>query len=253
METLLDVKNIQKIYKSRFSKQGTVALRDVSFSVKQNEFTAIMGESGSGKTTLLNLLATLDKPSSGEIFLKGEPISKIKAKDISAFRRNKLGFVFQDYNLLDQFSVKDNILLPLVLSNYPIDEMNKRLLPLAESLRISDLLEKYPYEISGGQCQRAAAARAFITKPQLILADEPTGALDSKSSDMLLETFVKMNEAGQTIIMVTHSARAASYAKRVLFLRDGNIYYEIYKGDMGQAVFRERINEGLFMMNRMDS
>ena len=242
METLLDVKNIQKIYKSRFSKQGTVALRDVSFSVKQNEFTAIMGESGSGKTTLLNLLATLDKPSSGEIFLKGEPISKIKTKDISAFRRNKLGFVFQDYNLLDQFSVKDNILLPLVLSNYPIDEMNKRL-----------LLEKYPYEISGGQCQRAAAARAFITKPQLILADEPTGALDSKSSDMLLETFSQMNEAGQTIIMVTHSARAASYAKRVLFLRDGNIYYEIYKGDMGHALFRERINEGLFMMNRMDS
>ena len=204
METLLDVKNIQKIYKSRFSKQGTVALRDVSFSVKKNEFTAIMGESGSGKTTLLNLLATLDKPSSGEIFLKGEPISKIKGKDISAFRRNKLGFVFQDYNLLDQFSVKDNILLPLVLSNYPIDEMNKRLLPLAKALRISDLLEKYPYEISGGQCQSAAAARAFITKPQLILADEPTGNLDPETSVEVMQVLKEINASGRTILMATH-------------------------------------------------
>ena len=250
MNELLTVKNIQKIYKSRFSATKTVALRDVSFSVMAGEFTAVMGESGSGKTTLLNLLATLDKPSSGEIFLNGIPLSKIKGKNISAFRRDKLGFVFQNYNLLDQFSVKDNILLPLVLSNYSIEEMHTRLSPLAEKLNISDALEKYPYEISGGQCQRAAAARAFITRPQLILADEPTGALDSKSSDMLLKTFTQMNDGGQTIIMLTHSAKAASYAKRVLFLRDGIIYYEIYRGTASQTAFREKINNGLFIINK---
>ena len=236
MNELLTVKNIQKMYKSRFSATKTVALRDVSFSVMAGEFTAVMGESGSGKTTLLNL--------------NGIPLSKIKGKNISAFRRDKLGFVFQNYNLLDQFSVKDNILLPLVLSNYSIEEMHTRLSPLAEKLNIQDALEKYPYEISGGQCQRAAAARAFITRPQLILADEPTGALDSKSSDMLLKTFTQMNDGGQTIIMVTHSAKAASYAKRVLFLRDGIIYYEIYRGTASQTAFREKINNGLFIINK---
>ncbi len=253
MANLLEVKNIEKKYKARFSKQETVALSNVSFSVQQGEFTAIMGESGSGKTTLLNLLATLDKPTGGEIFLNGKRLSEIKGKNISAFRREKLGFVFQEYNLLDQFSIKDNILLPLVLSNYKIEEMNERLMPIIKKLKIENQLEKFPYELSGGQCQRAAAARAFISNPELILADEPTGALDSKSSDMLLNTFTEMNNEGQTIIMVTHSAKAASYANRVLFLRDGNIYYEIYKGESSQFEFREKITNGLFMMSQKTS
>ena len=248
MEAVLRVKNIEKVYRSRFSKQRTVALRNVDFSVQKGEFTAIMGESGSGKTTLLNLLAALDKPTSGSILLNGVPLATISGKAIAAFRRNNLGFVFQDYQLLEQFSLRDNILLPLVLSNYPLDQMKRRLSAVAEQLDITEQLEKYPYEVSGGQCQRAAAARAFITQPSLILADEPTGALDSRSSNMLLDSFTQMNRQGQTIIMVTHSTKAASYASRVLFLRDGSIYYELYKGNDSQGAFREKINKGLSML-----
>lgn len=229
--TLLEVTNLKKIYTTRLNKTQVQALSNVTFSVEKGEYVAIMGESGSGKTTLLNILAALDKPTSGEVKLNGNSMMNIKESQISAYRRDNLGFVFQDFNLLDTFSLKDNIFLPLVLAGKSYDEMQAKIMPIATKLGIADLLEKYPYEVSGGQKQRAAVARALITNPQLILADEPTGALDSKATDGLLKMFNEINNEGQTILMVTHSTKAASHAKRVLFIKDGEVFHQIYKGN----------------------
>ena len=210
--TLLEVKNVRKIYTTRFGGNQVEALHNVNFSVEQGEYVAIMGESGSGKTTLLNILAALDTPTGGKVYLKGRDLSGVKEREIAAFRRQNLGFVFQDFHLLDTFSLKDNIFLPLVLSGKTYEEMERRLTPVAERLGITEILNKFPYEVSGGQKQRAAVARALVTKPQLILADEPTGALDSRASDELLNLFGAINQDGQTILMVTHSVKAASTA-----------------------------------------
>ncbi|WP_192986554.1 ABC transporter ATP-binding protein [Carnobacterium mobile] len=246
---LLEVKNVKKIYTARFSSQQTEALTNVNFSVENGEFVSIMGESGSGKTTLLNILSTLDTASSGEVYLDGKPLSKIKDREVSAFRRNTLGFVFQDFNLLDNFTIRDNILLPLVLSNTPVAEMESRILPIVKNLGIEAYLNNYPYEVSGGQKQRVAVSRALITNPKIILADEPTGALDSRASQNLLETFEQINEAGQTIMMVTHSARAASYSNRVLFIRDGAVYHEIYRGEQTVEEFMEQIAQSMRVLS----
>jgi len=243
--TLLEVKNLKKIYTTRFGGNQVQALSDVSFSVEEGEYVAIMGESGSGKTTLLNILAALDKPTSGEVLLEGNNIVSINEKEISAFRRQNLGFVFQDFNLLDTFSLQDNIFLPLVLSGKTYQEMSSRLQPLAEKLRIKGILEKYPYEVSGGQKQRAAVARALITNPKLVLADEPTGALDSRSSDDLLQIFSQINQEGQTILMVTHSTKAASHANRVLFIKDGVVFHQSYKGTLSTEEMYQKISDTL--------
>lgn len=245
---LLDVKNVKKIYTTRFGGNHVEALKDVNFSVEQGEYVAIMGESGSGKTTLLNILAALDKPTGGKVYLKGRDLGALKEKEIAAFRRQNLGFVFQDFHLLDTFSLKDNIFLPLVLSGKRYEEMNKRLLPIAERLGIEELLEKYPYEVSGGQKQRAAIARALITKPQLILADEPTGALDSKAADELLKLFGAINQEGQTIVMVTHSVKAASSAKRVLFIKDGEVFHQLYRGNLTDDQLYQKISDTLTVL-----
>lgn len=246
--SLLEVTNLEKIYTTRFGGNQVKALSNVNFSVESGEYVAIMGESGSGKTTLLNILAALDKPTGGEIRLNGTPLMRIKDKELSAFRRENLGFVFQDFNLLDTFSLKDNILLPLVLSGTKYGEMEKRLLPIAEKLGISALLNKYPYEVSGGQKQRAAVARAIITDPKLILADEPTGALDSKSTDSLLRVFSEINKSGQTILMVTHSAKAASRAGRVMFIKDGEVFHQIYRGDAKDDEMFRKISDTLTLL-----
>ncbi|WP_326910214.1 ABC transporter ATP-binding protein [Sedimentibacter sp. MB31-C6] len=243
--SLLEVKDLKKIYTTRFGGNNVQALRNISFSVEQGEFIAIMGESGSGKTTLLNILAHLDKPTSGDLYLNEKNLTSIKESEITAFRRNNLGFVFQDFNLLDTFSIKDNILLPLVLSGKKYEEMNTRLIPIARKLGIGDLLVKFPYEVSGGQKQRAAIARALITNPQLILADEPTGSLDSKASEQLLQLFTKINEEGQTILMVTHSIRAASNAGRVLFIKDGEVYHQLYRGNLSKEEMFQKISDTL--------
>lgn len=236
--TLLEVKNLKKTYVTRFGNVKVQALTNVNFSVESGEYIAIMGESGSGKTTLLNILATLDKPTGGEVLLDGQSTLKIPEKNLAAFRRDNLGFVFQDFNLLDTFSLRDNIYLPLVLAGKKYAEMDERIIPIAYNLGIADVLDKFPYEISGGQKQRGAVARALITKPRLILADEPTGALDSHSSDALLMVFRNINAEGQTVLMVTHSVKAASNASRVLFLRDGEVFHQIHRG--------ERSNEEMF-------
>lgn len=242
---LLEVKNVKKIYTTRFGSNQVEALRDVNFTVERGEYVAIMGESGSGKTTLLNILAALDKPTEGKVYLKDRDLGKLKEKEIATFRRQNLGFVFQDFNLLDTFSLKDNIFLPLVLSGKKYPEMEKRLKPIAEKLGIEKLLEKYPYEVSGGQKQRAAIARALITKPQLILADEPSGALDSKAADSLMNLFTTINQDGQTIVMVTHSVKAASSAKRVLFIKDGKVFHQLYRGNLTNEEMYERISDTL--------
>lgn len=242
---MLEVKNLKKIYTTRFGGNQVQALSDVSFSVEEGEYVAVMGESGSGKTTLLNILAALDKPTSGDVILEGKSLSSIKEREISKFRRDNLGFVFQDFNLLDTFSLQDNIFLPLVLSGKSYEEMSKRLKPIAKKLGISDILHKFPYEVSGGQKQRAAVARALITNPKLILADEPTGALDSRSSDDLLRLFKEINNEGQTIIMVTHSTKAASHAKRVLFIKDGEVFHQLYKGPMSDEEMYQKISDTL--------
>ncbi len=246
--SLLEVHNLKKIYTTRFGGNKVQALSEVNFSVEAGEYVAIMGESGSGKTTLLNILAALDKPTSGEVLLGDKNFSTIKDKELSAFRRENLGFVFQDFNLLDTFSLKDNIFLPLVLSGTPYQKMEEELQPLAKTLGIEQLLEKFPYEVSGGQKQRVAVARALITHPQLILADEPTGALDSHSSDQLLNLFNQINDNGQTILMVTHSTKAASHAKRVLFLRDGKVFHQIYRGDKTKEEMYQTISDTLTLI-----
>ena len=242
---LLDVKNVRKVYTTRLGGNQVEALKDVNFSVEQGEYVAIMGESGSGKSTLLNILAALDKPTEGKVFLKEKDLSKVKEKEMAAFRRNNLGFVFQDFNLLDTFSLKDNIFLPLVLSGTSHKEMERRLLTLADKLGIKNLLEKYPYEVSGGQKQRAAVARAVITQPQLLLADEPTGALDSKAAKELLKLFTSLNQDGQTILMVTHSVKAASTAGRVLFIKDGRVFHQIYKGNLSETQMYQKISDAM--------
>lgn len=245
---ILEVKNVKKIYTTRFGSVKVQALNDVNFSVEEGEYVAIMGESGSGKTTLLNILASLDKATSGQVFLRGQNLSEIKHKDICAFRREHLGFVFQDFNLLDTLSMKDNIFLPMVLSGEQYPVMEKRLLPLARRLSIADVLDKYPYEVSGGQKQRAAVCRALITKPDMILADEPTGALDSRASGKLLKLFEEVNAEGQTILMVTHSIQAASYAGRVLFIKDGCVFHQIYKGNQGKDAMYRMISDALTVL-----
>lgn len=245
---LLEVKNVKKIYTTRFGGNQVEALRDVNFSVEPREYVAIMGESGSGKTTLLNILAALDKPTGGKVYLKGKDLSSVREKEIAAFRRQNLGFVFQDFNLLDTFSVQDNIFLPLVLSGRKYEEMEKRLEPIAKKLGIREILRKFPYEISGGQKQRTAVARALITKPQIILADEPTGALDSRSSDELLALFSDINRDGQTILMVTHSVKAASTANRILFIKDGEVFHQLYRGNLTNEQMFQKISDTLTVL-----
>lgn len=245
---ILEVNNVEKIYTTRFGGSSVQALRDVTFSVEAGEYVAIMGESGSGKTTLLNILAALDRPTRGKVLLEGRDLTAISEKELSAFRRTNLGFVFQDFNLLDTFNLMDNIMLPLVLSGKKYHEMNQRLKPLATMLGISELLYKYPYEVSGGQKQRAAVARALITQPKLILADEPTGALDSRSSDDLLQMFNRINQSGQTILMVTHSVKAASHASRVLFIGDGSVFHQMYRGNSTNEEMFQKISDTLTSM-----
>lgn len=247
--SILKVEHIKKIYTTRFGGNKVQALSDLNFSVEKGEYVAIMGESGSGKTTLLNILAALDKPTSGEVTLDGQKLSQIKEKEIASFRRDNLGFVFQDFNLLDTFSLQDNIFLPLVLAGgMNFEEMNNRLRPIARKLGIYELLQKYPYEVSGGQKQRAAVARALITSPSIILADEPTGALDSKATDELLSLFSDINAEGQTILMVTHSVKAASHAGRVLFIKDGELFHQIYRGECSNEELYQKISDTLTML-----
>ena len=248
--SILEVHDLRKVYTSRFGTQQVEALRRVNFSVEKGEYVAIMGESGSGKTTLLNLLAALDKPTGGKVLLDGVDLSTLPEKDVAAFRRDQLGFVFQEFNLLDTFTLEDNIYLPLVLAGKGYQEMKAILMPIAVSLGIESLLKKYPYEVSGGQKQRAAVARALITQPRIILADEPTGALDSKSSDELLSLFADVNRMGQTVLMVTHSARAASRSGRVLFIRDGEVFHQLYRGEESDELFYQKIVDTLTLLAR---
>ena len=245
---ILEVKGLKKVYTTRFGGNKVEALKNVNFSVREGEYIAIMGESGSGKTTLLNILAALDKPTAGSVLLDGRELSSIKEAAIAQFRRDNLGFVFQEFNLLDTFSIEDNIYLPLVLAGMRHDEMQKRLTPIARQLGISEILKKYPYEVSGGQKQRAAVARAMISSPRIILADEPTGALDSKATDELLRLFGEVNRQGQTILMVTHSIKAASVANRVLFIKDGEVFHQLYRGDSSDSELYQKISDTLTML-----
>ncbi len=245
---ILEVNNLKKIYTTRFGGAKVQALANVSFTVEEGEFVAIMGESGSGKTTLLNILAALDKPTSGEVRLRGQSLAAIKDKDLANFRRDNLGFVFQDFNLLDNFNLQDNIFLPLVLAGKKYPQMRQKMLPLAQNLGIEDLLLKYPYEVSGGQKQRAAVARALITDPDLVLADEPTGALDSRASEELLDLFERINAGGQTILMVTHSVKAASRAGRVLFIKDGEVFHQLYRGAHTSDEMFQKISDTLTVL-----
>ncbi|MDY4490007.1 MAG: ABC transporter ATP-binding protein [Candidatus Faecousia sp.] len=246
--SILEVAGLRKVYTTRFGGNKVEALRDVNFTVEDGEYVAVMGESGSGKTTLLNILAALDKPTAGRVVLDGQELGSVPESRIAAFRRDNLGFVFQEFNLLDTFTLEDNIFLPLVLAGVSVQEMRSRLEPVAEQLGIGELLEKYPYEVSGGQKQRAAVARAIITNPKLVLADEPTGALDSRSTDELLRVFGKINETGRTIVMVTHSVKAASHASRVLFIRDGEIFHQLYRGEQRNEQFYQKISDTLTML-----
>ena len=246
--SILEVSGLRKVYTSRLGGSRVEALRNVSFTVEQGEYVAIMGESGSGKTTLLNILAALDEPTAGTVRLDGHELGKIRERDAAAFRRDNLGFVFQEFNLLDTFTLEDNIYLPLVLMGMSYEDMRARLLPVARELGLTELLKKCPYEVSGGQKQRAAVARAIITEPKLLLADEPTGALDSGSTDELLRLFAAINRAGQTILMVTHSVKAASRAGRVLFIKDGQVFHQLYRGEDDDTRFYQRISDTLTML-----
>ena len=247
---MLEVQNIKKIYRSRFGKNELEPLKSINFTVEVGEYIAIMGESGSGKTTLLNILALLDRPTSGKVILMGKDLQEIKDSEMAKFRRENLGFVFQDFNLLDNFTVKENILLPLVLSDEKISVMEEKLSKIAKKLGVSDLLNKYPYEISGGQKQRTAIARALISDPKILLADEPTGALDSNSTRELLKVFKDLNQDGETILMATHSIMAASEAKRVLFIKDGEIYHQIYRGERTSLDMQKKIADTMQMLQR---
>ena len=244
--SFLEVRHVQKIYTTRFGGTKVQALSDVNFTVEKGEYVAIMGESGSGKTTLLNILAALDKPTGGEVVLDGRALGTILEREIAAFRRSQLGFVFQEFNLLDTFSVQDNIFLPLVLAGKAYPEMAARLAPIARQLGIAELLQKFPYELSGGQ--RLSIARAIAKKPKLLLCDEPTGALDSRATDELLRLFEDVNRGGQTILMVTHSVKAASHASRVLFIKDGEVFHEIYRGESTDEQLYQKISDTLTML-----
>ena len=246
--SMLEVTGLKKVYTTRFGANQVTALKNVNFSVEQGEYVAVMGESGSGKTTLLNILAALDKPTGGSVCLKGMDITKISENMIAKFRRKNLGFVFQDFNLLDTLTLEDNIYLPLVLVDTPYEKMNRKLMPIAGFLGITELLKKYPWEVSGGQKQRAAVARALITEPQLILADEPTGALDSRSADELLSLFASINASGQTIVMVTHSTAAASRAGRILFIKDGEVFHQICRGEDSDEQLYQKITDTLTIL-----
>lgn len=245
---ILKVEHVKKTYMTRFGGNQVEALKDIHFSVDQGEYIAIMGESGSGKTTLLNIIASLDQPTSGEVYLNDDNIVEMDEQTLAEFRREHLGFVFQDFNLLDTFSIQDNIFLPLVLAEEEYKSMQAKIEPIVKSLGIDHLLAKFPYEVSGGEKQRTAVARALITQPDLLLADEPTGALDSKSSKQLLEIFSEINAAGQTILMVTHSVMAASHANRVLFIKDGEIFHQLYKGDRSNKEMFEKISNTLTLI-----
>lgn len=247
--SILEVNHLKKIYTTRFGGNQVMALRNVSFTAEKGEYVAIMGESGSGKSTLLNILAALDKPTEGTVLLEGKDVSKIKESTLAQFRRDNLGFVFQDFNLLDTFTLEDNIYLPMVLAGKSYQQMRERLLPVVKKLGIGDLMKKYPYEVSGGQKQRAAVARALIMEPKLILADEPTGALDSKATDSLLSLFTELNRDGQTILMVTHSVKAASRAGRVLFIKDGEVFHQIYRGEDNNQALYQKISDTLTLLS----
>ena len=246
--SILEVNGLKKVYSTRLGGNKVEALKNVNFSVEEGEYVAIMGESGSGKTTLLNILAALDKPTAGSVKLDGMELFDIRESDIAQFRRDKLGFVFQEFNLLDTITVEDNIFLPLVLAGKSYDEMRTRMIPVAKRLGIGEILKKYPYEISGGQKQRAAVARAIITNPRIVLADEPTGALDSRSTDELLKLFDELNRSGQTVLMVTHSVKAASTASRVLFIKDGEVYHQIYRGESSSQQLYQKISDTLTIL-----
>ena len=246
--SLLEVRHLKKVYTTRFGGNQVEALRNVNFTVEAGEYVAIMGESGSGKTTLLNILAALDKPTGGTVLLDGRNLADIKETAMAEYRRDNLGFVFQDFNLLDTFSLEDNIYLPLVLAGEDYREMGQKIRPIAQALHIYELLEKYPYEVSGGQKQRCAVARALITQPRLVLADEPTGALDSKAANALLDVFGEINRQGQTILMVTHSAQAASRASRVLFIKDGEVFHQIYRGEKTKEEMYQMISDTLTIL-----
>ena len=246
--SILEVTGLRKVYTTRFGGNKVEALRNVNFTVEDGEYVAVMGESGSGKTTLLNILAALDKPTAGRVVLDGQELGSVPESKIAAFRRDNLGFVFQEFNLLDTFTLEDNIFLPLVLAGVSVQEMRSRMKPVAEQLGIGELLKKYPYEVSGGQKQRAAVARALMMKPRIILADEPTGALDSRATDELLRLFGKINEDGRTIVMVTHSVKAASHASRVLFIRDGEVFHQLYRGQRRNEQFYQKISDTLTML-----
>ena len=248
--TMLEVNHVKKIYKTRMGGNEVTALSDVHFTVEQGEFVAIMGESGSGKTTLLNILACLDSPTAGKVLINGKDYSKLKDNDRALFRRNNLGFIFQDFNLLDNFSIEDNIKLPLVLAGKDYKEMDEKVNAIAVKLGIGNLLKKYPYEVSGGQKQRTAVARALITNPHILLADEPTGALDSRSSTNLLKQLREINNDGQTILMVTHSNVAASYADRVMFIKDGEVFHQIYRGEMTRNEMLDKICDSVTVLMR---
>ncbi|PJI08130.1 MULTISPECIES: ABC transporter ATP-binding protein [Clostridium] len=239
---VLNIQNLKKVYGSRFGGVKYTALEDINLKVESGEFVGIMGPSGSGKTTFLNVISTIDKPTAGKVFIDGKDIVRLKEPGLSKFRREKLGFIFQDFNLLDNMTIKENIVLPLALAKIPYDVIEKRLNDITKKLGISKILSNHTYEVSGGQKQRAAAARAMITNPSLVLADEPTGALDSKASKELLNSLKYLNENNKaTILMVTHDAFAASYCKRVIFIKDGKLFNEIYKGDRDRKSFYDSI------------
>lgn len=240
MDIVVETKNLKKIYGSKGNNY--MALDDVNLKIKQGEFIGIMGPSGSGKSTLLNIIATIDKPTSGSLSIGGKDIVNLNEDELSSFRRNKLGFIFQDFNLLDTLTLKENIILPLTLSKMKVGVIEKRVEQIAKTLGITNILEKYPNEVSGGQKQRTAAARAIITNPDLVLADEPTGALDSKSSKDLLECLAGLNEEVHTsIMMVTHDPFAASYCKRIVFIKDGNLFTELVRGDSDRKELYKKI------------
>lgn len=245
MLRILEVHHLHKSYSTEANPQRVHVLNDVNMTVDQGEFVAIMGESGSGKSTLLHILALYDQPTSGEVRWNGTHGHAMKEKEIAAFRIAQLGFVFQEFHLIDTFTLQDNIILPLVVARVPYMEMNKRLEPLASQLGISHVLNRYPHEVSGGEQQRAAIARALITNRQLIFADEPTGALDAQHTKQLLHLFVDLHARGQTLFMVTHSARVASYAHRILFLQDGHISYQLYRGNASNEVMYHKISDAL--------
>ena len=244
---LLEVKHVKKVFGKGLNR--TEALSDMNLLVDTGEFVAIMGESGSGKSTLLQLIATFDQLTEGTIQLNGQSLASLKQRDIAQFRREQLGFVFQEFNILESMTNKDNILMPLVLSNQSVHTMQERLDKVSRQLNISDILNQFPNQISGGQKQRVAIARALITHPQLLLADEPTGALDSKSSKQLMQLFQHLNQQQQTILMVTHSTIDASYANRVVFIKDGRLYHEIYRGEESRIAYQKRIADSLAIIN----